>query len=251
MKQLILPALLLASPLLAACEPETPRTVTVTAEGWAVEPAHYGVVELHIGSRAETQAEALEQAQALFTTLNSQLPRLEGMESFALSTQDLDIQQDCPRIQNRNNYRGAPCEAEGYVVTQRITITMSPAALAGNMASLANELGAADASIYDFLAGDAESVDRRAMQDALANAQHSANALAEASGLELGDIISIQPAYGRVDVNRRRVDEDTITVTAQMRAPAQELDISPSDIRAGSEITVVFELVDPVPASGD
>ena len=119
------------------------------------------------------------------------------------------------------------------------------------MASLANELGAADASIYDFLAGDAESVDRRALQDALANAQHSANALAEASGLELGDIISIQPAYGRVDVNRRRVDEETITVTAQMRAPVQELDISPSDIRAGSEITVVFELVDPVPASND
>ncbi|WP_292983849.1 SIMPL domain-containing protein [Oceanicaulis sp. UBA6590] len=251
MKRLILPALLLASPLLAACEPETPRTVTVTAEGWAVEPAHYAVVEVHLGARAETQAEALEQAQALFTTLNSQLPRLEGMESFALSTQELDIQQDCPRGQNRNIYRGAPCEAEGYVVTQRITITMSPAALAGNMASLANELGAADASIYDFLAGDAESVDRRALQDALANAQHSANALAEASGLELGDIISIQPAYGRVDVNRRRVDEETITVTAQMRAPVQELDISPSDIRAGSEITVVFELVDPVPASND
>ena len=251
MKQLILPALLLVSPLLAACEPETPRTVTVRAEGWAVEPAHYAVVEVYIGARAETQAEALEQAQALFTTLNSQLPRLEGMESFALSTQDLDIQQDCPRAQNRNIYMGAPCEADGYVVTQRITITMSPAALGGNMASFANELGAADASIYDFRAEDAASVDRRALQDALANAQHSANALAEASGFELGDIISIQPAYGRVDVNRRRVDENTIIVTGEMMAPTQELDISAADIRAGSEITVVFELVDPASASND
>lgn len=251
MKQLILPALLLASPLLAACEPEAPRTVTVTAEGWAVEPAQYAVVEFHIGARAGTQAEALEQAQALFTTLNSELPQLEGMESFILSTQDLDIQQYCPGAQNRIVYRGAPCEAEGYVVTQRITITMSPADLAGNMASLANELGAADASIYDFLANDAESVDRRALQDALANAQHSANALAEASGLELGEIISIQPAYGHVDVRPRRVDEEPILVTAQMRAPAQELDISPADIRAGSQITVVFELVDPAPASND
>ena len=251
MKQLILPALMLACPLLAACEPETPRTVTVTAEGWAIEPAHYAVVELHIDARAETQAEALEQAQALFTTLEEQLPRLEGLESFDLRTRDLDIQQDCPRRQNRTIFVGAPCDAHAYVVSQDIKITLSPVSQAGNMASWANELGVLDVELGDYVSDDAEALGRAAAQHAFTNARESAAMMAEASGLELGEIISIQPSNDYYRPPPMPSEAQAIVVTGQRLTPASQLDIAPEDVREIRQIEVVFELVDPAPASDD
>lgn len=251
MKQLILPALLLASPLLAACEPETPRTLTVTAEGWAVEPAHYAVMELSIAARAETRAEALEQAQALFTTLEEQLPQLEGLESFDLRTQDLDIQQDCPRGQNRTIFVGAPCDALAYVVSQDIKITLSPTSLAGNMASLANELGVLNVELGDFVSANTEALGRAAAQHAFTNARESAAMMAEASGLELGEIISIQPSSDYFRSPPLPSDPEMIVVTGERITPARQINIAPEDVREIRQITVVFELVDPAPASND
>ncbi|MBL4539859.1 MAG: SIMPL domain-containing protein [Oceanicaulis sp.] len=251
MKQLILPALMLASPLLAACEPETPRTVTVTAEGWAVEPAHYAVVELYIGARAETRAGALEQAQALFTTLEEQLPQLDGLESFDLRTQELDIQQDCPRGQNRTIFVGAPCDALAYVVSQDITITLSPVRLAGNMASLANELGVLNVELGHFVSADAEALRRAAAQHAFTNARESAAMMAEASGLELGEIISIQPSNDYYRPPPMPSEPQAIVVTGQRLTPASQLEIAPEDVREIRQIEVVFELVDPAPDSDD
>ncbi len=91
MKQLILPALLLASPLLAACEPETPRTVMVTAEGWASAAPSQARIEMRISAEGETQLEATQQLQSLYEALGSQLARMEGTETVEIKSVSLDL----------------------------------------------------------------------------------------------------------------------------------------------------------------
>ena len=255
MKQLILPALLLACPLLAACEPETPRTVTVTAEGWASADPSQARIEMRISAEGETQLEATQQLQSLYEALGSQLGRLEGTEAFEMESVSLDLERVCPRdpdMPYRRYNSTANCENGYYTASHALSVRMSPPDLAGNLSSFAYEIGATNIRVSGFSAEDDDELSRLAMSRAVQSARDNAQLIAEASGLELGPLLTLSPsnlnAREPVTLYRRAFNNDEVLEELEVGQP---LDIAPDQVRRSVQIDVVFELVDPAPASND
>ena len=247
MKQLILPALLLASPLLTACEPETPRTVTVQAEGSAVSQATHAIVRLDAGARGETPDGALEGLQTLYTSLRQTLPQLEGLDSIEFQTLRLELEQICPRDRDFASYspQGITCEGGYHTAVQTVIITLSPAEKAGNLASLANELGVVSLGLIQFTSTEPDVLQDTAMEQALQVARQSAERIARSSDLHLGQIVSVQPSVTRqAPPELSAPAEDAIPPAPPHISPRQSIDVAPGEVRSTASITVVYELVE-------
>jgi hypothetical protein len=123
--------------------------------------------------------------------------------------------RDC----NRNGY-GNPrlstgeCAIVGYTADLQVEVRTAAVNEAGTMVSLAGRLGATNPQIERFFLAEDKEVRRRGITEALAEAKLQAEAIARASGVKLGGVLSVS----NLSFNGPGPYDD-ITVTAA-RVPA-------------------------------
>lgn len=246
MKNLSLAATCLLAFGIVGCQAEAPQTITVEAVGRSSTPATHAVIDLEISARRESRAEALVDIESIYQRLDDRLPQMEGLETYQVHTTSLDLRQVCPSIEGYNHraINTGACDGAFYTASQSLELTISPAESAGNLISFANELGALEASIEDFIIPDRTELMRSASRSAVENARQSAELMAHASGMELGRIRALNPfneyrAYFVSD------PDDSIAVTGNLIMPTQTLEIAPDDVVVSQRVTVIFDLIDP------
>lgn len=236
---------------LAACEAETPRTITVTAAGTAEGEATHFALDVAFTVEADTRAEAAREAERVFTALRDGLPELAGLDEITLQTSNFQVQPICVGDQTRR-YSNIPlaCDTLTYLAGQSVRVTGAPAEEAGNAASLANELGADRAEIRGYTTSLNSELRTQALAAAAMQARTRAEGLAAAVGAELGAIQSVRPeTIGRGSVDFSVNDPDAIRVTGA-RLPEIAMSVEPGPVAVNEQLTFVFELVD-APASAD
>lgn len=179
--------LLLPFPALAQQAPETPRIV-VTGEGEATVRPDMAVISLSVMREAETARAALDANNAAMNAVIAALKQA-GIGERDLQTSGLSIQPrwDYPRTEDGSQ----EARLVAYQVTNSITIRVRDLSQLGAVIDNAVSLGVNQGGSISFTNEDPDAIIDRARRAAVDDAMARARTLADAAGVQLGDIIEI------------------------------------------------------------
>jgi uncharacterized protein YggE len=127
----------------------------------------------------------------------------EAMEATLAALKDggvaeEDIQTSRFSVQPRYDYRDREEELIGFVVTNLVTAKIRNIDDTGDLIDAAVEAGGDLARVHDlrFTIDDPSALEDEARQEAVAEARHKAETLAEAAGVDLGPVRSISESGG-------------------------------------------------------
>lgn len=188
-------ALAALGPLQVQAQSLDKSQIVITGVGSAERPAEWATVSLVVIGEGKTSVEALKALTALQTKLESQLSALIGVKAVDVTASEFKVQEvrgsDCERGESydpRPTLSEGACAVTGYLATMALRAKLSPAARAGDAASLAAELGGRNVTLADFGLNDPSSLRDGAISAAIQDARAQAAAIAKASGVKLGPI---------------------------------------------------------------
>lgn len=264
------------SPLLAQAMADglaRPNTILVSASGKVETAPDMATMTLSIRGEGKTPdaatAALAAKQKAIFAGLRGLDPKLEvrtggiafrevrggncanspdsdGAISMAQMAEDLDdaatmASTDAAGGSFDANAKG-PCRVVGHRATTETSIRLASVKDAGTAVGLAGRLGAANARVENFGLRDDSVAARRALDQAMANARSQAAALAAASGLKLGPVVSIMngDVAGRARV--MAMESYSMAMPAIAQAPIV-VDITPTPVETSAQLVVTFALL--------
>jgi uncharacterized protein YggE len=207
---------------------DTLRTVTVTADGTASGTPDTAIVQLGVRTRAESANEALDLANQKATDLLAALD-FGGVEKEDITTTNVFVY---PQYGNDGR------QITGYEAGNTVSVKIRDIENAGTIIdATAGVVG--DEIVLEgvsFTIDDTGPLRQAAREDALTNAKTQAEQLASASGLSLGDIVSIvEGSVPQIPIFRAEapVAADAAGGSVPIEPGQQELNLA---------VTVVYEL---------
>jgi uncharacterized protein YggE len=235
-----------AQPVIQAV-PERPRII-VEGYGEVKTPPDLAVITYTVRGEGRTSDDAVRamtlqgsQIEVALRKIDAPAePRTGDVRVMPVRSDDCkESDTDTPQLS------AGPCAILGYVATQSVTVRTSAVNDAGTMVGLVGRGGAFEARISNFDLRDPHPAQQRATDKALSDAETKATAIAGASHVKLGSILSI-------NANPRQGD-DVISVTGNRR-PAPLMDIvaaplppvsvrvNPEPISTTSNVTVTYAI---------
>jgi uncharacterized protein YggE len=183
-----LPLGLVAAPALAADGPP-PRQITVTGVGEASAKPDIAVTALTVLRTGETARAALDEANKAMAEVVDAMKALK-IESRDLQTSGFSINPQY-RYDQKPDGSQAPPVLIGYEVRNTLTVRIRDIAAVGGLLDRAVTLGVNQGGDITFTILDPKPVRTAARRDAVADATETAKTLAEAAGVTLGPVVSI------------------------------------------------------------
>ena len=189
----ILPILVPCAANAQSGEELRPRIV-VTSAATIPSPPDRAVVSFSVHGEGATSDEAVRAVVTKREAIEKGLAGVsDGPDIRAAQIAMAEVRgPDC----NRNSY-GNPrlstgeCAIIGYTADLQVEIRTAAVNEAGTMVSLAGRLGATNPRIERFFLADDKEIRRRGVTEALAEAKLQAEAIARASGVKLGGVLSV------------------------------------------------------------
>lgn len=217
---------------------EIPRTITVTGAG-VVEVAP-DTADITFG--VYTQNESLEAAQDENST------RLETiMQAFldaGIAQEDIATSNYSVRVINEYDRDGNLVGVQGYEVFSGLTVTIRDIAIVGTILDAAVGAGANEISSISFYVDDTDAAASQARTAAIENARAKAEEMAEAAGVLIVGVYSIE------EVTAPEPTPVQYDIAAAESASASDEDIravpvSPGQTSITVEVQIVFEIEQP------
>ncbi|MFS4438479.1 SIMPL domain-containing protein [Paracoccaceae bacterium GXU_MW_L88] len=198
-----------------------PRLISVTGEGEVTASPDFATIRLGVREEADTAEAAMQAAAEKMSQIFS------GLEEAGIAPEDMQTSQ--LRLGPVYSYpeRSQP-QLEGYEAQNTLAIRLRDIDTMGETLDTLTSLGANDIQDIGFDIEDRAPLSDEAMQAAVVDARRKAELLAEAAGVTLGDVESINIG-GRsgpvpvVAVGRMAMAEDS---SAKTPIAAGELTIS-------------------------
>ena len=184
----LLPLGFAAAPALAESNPP-PRQITVTGVGEASAKPDIAVTELTVLRNAETARAALDDANKAMGEVVDAMKALK-IESRDLQTSGFSINPQY-RYDQKPDGTQAPPVLVGYEVRNTLSVRIRDIAAVGTLLDKAVSLGVNQGGDITFTLSDPAPVRTAARQDAVKDATATAKTLAEAAGVTLGPVVSI------------------------------------------------------------
>lgn len=220
-----------AAPNVMAEPAPTPRTLSVTGQGEAKAAPDMAIVTIGVQSDGATAAAALRANSAAMTATIDKLKAMD-IEARDIQTAGLNVN---PRYNYENNRREP--EVIGFRASNSVRVRLRDLDKAGAVVDEAVSSGANSLGGISFSFAEPQPLYDAARRDAVADARSRAALLADAAGVDLGPILTIQD--GHVATPRY---QDTFVVAAS-RAEADfaaPIEAGESSIRAS--VTLIYEI---------
>jgi uncharacterized protein YggE len=233
-------SLILVAAVLTACssvaraqtlqedEGTPPRTISVSGSGRAFLTPD--IAYISIGVHTEN-----EDAAAAVASNNKQVQQVAGaLESFDIDPKD--IQTTNFSIFPRQDYDpdGKPVGIT-FIVDNSVYVTLRDIDQVGEVLDAAVKAGANSISGIQFDVSDKTKALSEARQAAVVDAQMQAEELAQAAGVELGDVQSISTFGSPVPLPQPKA-------AFQMEAAAAEVPISPGQLIVTVDVSMVYQI---------
>jgi uncharacterized protein len=204
----------------ASDEPKDGITVTATGHVRAVpDEAEFS---LGITTKGQTAREALAANSARMRELIEALKGV-GVADRDMQTQDMSV--------------GANYEADGkeggYSARNSLSVRITELDRAGAILDVASRAGANEVYGPSLTRSDREGLETRALKDAVANARKRAEALAEATGVSLGDVTAI---------SEQSQPDGPVWAMAERAAADSKVPIEPGREEITASVTVTFAI---------
>jgi uncharacterized protein YggE len=210
---------------------QEPRTLSINGNGTiSIEP-DMATINIGVQTENENAQEAVgsnnQQSQALISALTG-----AGVAENDIQTSDFSIY---PR--QEYDTQGQPTGITTYVVSNTVSVTVRDLENIGSVLDAAVQAGANNIYGIQFDIEDREAAQQQAMSAAMENAQARAEVLAEAAGVEIGDILSLQTYLGSSSPIPYARSYDMAVQESAMAVP-----VSPGEMQIMVDVSVVYEI---------
>lgn len=224
-----------ASAPLAAGADEPVRTISVSGHGDAKGTPDRAHLSAGVVTEGRTAAEALASNSRAMNDVFAALKRL-GIPDKNIQTSNFNVQPQYPPY----NPNGQQPERHivGYQVTNTVTVTVDGVDKVGPVLDLLVKSGANESYGIAFDIADPKPLTEGARREAVAEAMAKARQLADAAGVHLGPILTInEGSYVQpIPVMRREM------AVANMAAPAPPPPIAAGEETLSVDVSIVFEI---------
>ena len=214
----------------AIAQSETPsRTITVNGEGVASAVPDMAVLSIGVRTDAPTASAALRQNSSEMAATIAKLRELDVAER--------DIQTSGLSVNPRYNYENNRSEPKiiGFTAANTLTVKLRDLDSAGVVIDQAVQSGANSLGGIQFTFADPNPLMEGARKDAVANARAKAELYANAAGVHLGQVMTIQDGYASTPSPRPMMARMEADQSSSVPLQAGESSIT-------STITIVYEI---------
>lgn len=214
------------------------KTITVTGEGKVAAKSDFVIFSLSLEALDKEYEKSMAKAAKQIADLDSSLVAV-GFEKDAIKTTSFHIETDYDRIQDENgNWKNI---FNGYKVYHRLKVEFD-----FDNEVLARALNAVSKSIADpqlsvnFTIKDPSELKDQLLKSLTENARRKALILCEASGLSLGDLLTINYSWGEINIvsdTDFRLENSRIVMLME-----ESIDIRPDDIDLRDSALFVWEI---------
>ncbi|WP_295049434.1 SIMPL domain-containing protein [uncultured Paracoccus sp.] len=187
-------ALALATPAMAApgkgghgmCHPGMSR-LTVTGQGEARVAPDLATIQMGVTTQAASAADAMRQNSQQQTAV------IEALTGAGVET--ADVQTSGLNLTPMMDYgEGRAPTVTGYQASNMVSVRIKDVARLGEVLDAIVAAGANEINGINFIRDDSSATEDEARRDAVADARHKAEILAEAAGLTLGPVLVLRDA---------------------------------------------------------
>lgn len=217
-----------------------PRTITVKGMGRVTTAPDYVVISMSLEAHEKNYEATMGLAANKIEQLNASLTEI-GFEKKSVKTTNFNVRTDYDRVKDRNgNYTSV---FNGYICTHRLKVEFDfdTKRLAQTLYAISRCLANPELSI-SFTVKDPSAVNTELLKSATINAKEKAQILCEASGVELGQLLTIDYNWGELNVVSRTdymLEEKCMAMPVGSLA---DIDIEPDDIDVSDTATFVWEI---------
>ena len=214
------------------------RTITVKGVGTVSAAPDYVVITMKLETKDREYEPTLQLAATAIGYLNTSLEGA-GFEKKAVKTTNFDVHTDYDRVKDPNgNYHSI---FRGYVCTHHLKLAFDfdTKRLAQALGAISKCLATPELSI-SFTVKNPSAVKKELLRSAALNAREKVEVLCEASGVELGELISITYNWSELEIisNTRYC----AVPKGMIAAPLDNMEIEPDDIDCSDTATFVWEI---------
>ena len=216
------------------------KTIAVKGIGKVSAVPDYVVITMSLEAHENDYEETLELAAKKIEYLNASLVEI-GFEKKTVKTTSFNVRTDYERVKDRNgNYKSV---FNGYVCSHRLKVEFDfdTKRLAQTLYAISKCLAQPELSIV-FTVKDASAVNKELLRSATINAKEKAQILCDASGVELGELLSIDYNWGELNIvshTEYMLEEKCMAMPVGGLA---DIDIEPDDIDVSDTATFVWEI---------
>lgn len=242
-----------SSAAFAQASDQPPPMITVIGNGRAEAPADYAWLNFSLRGEGATSPDAVAALTAARGKLEASLKTLPGKPTLDVRGGSLSIREVRPKACMVNyaapSLSTGECAVIGSVAVVGFQVKVTPAKQVGDVASLAAQLGAADVNLNNGGLAEDQSLEDRALREAIADSQRQARLIAESSGRHLGPILRIQDSQANAINNIAPPPPPAPLYEAQDIAAfsavklAAPLAMTPPPIVRNARITVTYSLL--------
>jgi len=217
-----------------------PRTITVKGMGRVTTSPDYVVISMSLTAQENDYEETMELAAKKIEYLNASLEEI-GFEKKSVKTTNFNVRTDYERVKDRNgNYKSV---FNGYICSHRLKVEFDfdTKRLAQTLYAISKCLAEPEISI-SFTVKDPSAVNKELLKSATINAKEKAQILCEASGVELGQLLTIDYNWGELNIVSHT---DYMLEDRCMAMPVgglADMEIEPDDIDVSDTATFVWEI---------
>jgi uncharacterized protein YggE len=230
--------------LFAASAPLSADTIslahTITVDGEAtiyVDPDHASI-DFGVDTQAPTVSDALKQNTAKMNNVLEALRRT-GLAHSDIQTTQFSITPQHPLVKGSNYQQYDFSIVSGYEVTNKITVTVSDLAKVGDIVDAAANAGANSSNSVVFEIKNREELLDKARAEAMRDAKHKADMMANAVGAAVGPLITV----GNTAVRSMEYESAPMAPPPPPPPPpAAGTSILPGQLSVSANVTAVFAL---------
>lgn len=222
--------LLLARPQATAAATLGVRQITVVGNGEADVTPDMARVQIGVQTQAASAGEALSQNNANMEALLARL-REQGIANQ-------DIQTSSVSISPRYDYNGPSPTQNGYDANNTVTVTIRNIAQTGQLLDQVVQAGANNIGGINFTVDDPSALQTNARNAALTDAKTRAEAMAQAVGGTVGQVLSVTENIGQPP----QVFERAMAASGGALADTANVPIEPGQQTITAQVQVTYEL---------
>lgn len=216
------------------------RTITVKGMGRVTTAPDYVVISMSLEAHEMDYEATMELAAKNIELLNLSLEEI-GFEKKSVKTTNFNVRTDYERVRDKNeNYNSV---FNGYICSHRLKVEFDfdTKRLGQTLYAISRCLAHPELSIA-FTVKDPSAVNKDLLKSATVNAREKAEILCEASGVELGELLTIDYNWGEFNIISHTdymMEEKCMAMPVGSLA---DMDIEPDDIDVSDTATFVWEI---------
>lgn len=215
----------------AVAQSEPVRTITVTGQGEALAAPDMAILSIGVRTEAQTAAAALRQNSTQMAATIEKLLELD-VEERDIQTSGLSIN---PRYDYGNN-RSDP-RVVGFTASNTLTVKLRDLDDAGAVIDQAMQSGANSLGGIQFTFADPSPLQDQARENAVAKARAKAELLANAAGVRLGEVITINDGYVSTPT-----PQPMMVTSARMESADMSVPIQTGESSLTANVTIIYAI---------